>query len=275
MTQRYVKVALCQRSGYASKEENRKATVAMVEEAVQNCPNLDVVAFPEYSYYLYDDEADGLKSAESLDGPYVTAMRELAKKHRVNLLPGTFTEPASEHKIRNTSVFINREGEIIGKYSKIHLMDAIGMKESDTTEPGNELSVFDTDFGRVGMMVCFDLRFPELARTMVLKGADTIFCMANFAVGTPLPPRTDHWDLLVRSTALYNLTWMCAVNQYGNNGDEHPFGRSMVADPWGTVVAQASGGMGIVYATLDMEYQDKVRDSVATWRCRRPDIYDL
>ena len=154
-------------------------------------------------------------------------------------------------------------------------MVALGADESLRVEPGDHIEVFDTDIGRVGLMVCYDLRFPEQARSMVLDGADILLVPSEFPSGDVLPPRTDHWDCLVQSTALLNLTYTIAVNQYGHVFDSRPFGRSMVVDPWGTVIAQCSNKEDIAYAELDMEYQKKVRDSVATWANRRPDLYKL
>ena len=117
--------------------------------------------------------------------------------------------------------------------------------------------------------------FPEIPRTLVHDGADLILCPAAFPVGTPLPPRTDHWDVMVRATALQNLTWTLACNCFGEVEGNYPFGRSMAVDPWGTVTAQASGREEIVYVQADLDYQKQIRDSVGTWSTRRPELYHL
>lgn len=276
MVKRFVKVALCQRGVTGSKEQNIAETVSMIEEAAEHCPGLDLIIFPEYNYYEALSLEEARANSETMDGRYITEMKKQARRFGVNLIPGSFAETCGE-KVKNTCALIDRSGEVAGSYSKVHLMDAIGIRESDAAVPGDKLGVFDTDFGRIGLMVCFDLRFPEQPRSMVLQGADIIFCAASFPTGSPLPPRTDHWDLLVQSTALLNLTWTCAVNQFGSicGGTENPFGRSMVVDPWGIVTASALGRRDIVYATLDMQHQKEVRGRVATWNCRRPDIYTL
>lgn len=275
MDKQKIKVALCQRSSAGTKEQNLEATLAMIEQAVNECDDLDLIAFPEYNYYEPTGPQDAIEKAETIPGTYTEAVANLAKKYKVNIMPGSMAEKTNEERIRNTCPFINREGKIINSYSKIHLMDSLGFKESNFVEPGDEMCVFDADFGRVGLMVCYDLRFPELARSMVKQGADVILCPSCFPTGKPLPPRTDHWDVLTRSTALYNLTWVCSINQFGVVNGEHPFGRTNVIDPWGTVVAEASGREEIIYATLDLEYQQKIRDGVATWTNRRPDLYKL
>lgn len=276
MVKRFVKVALCQRGVTGSKEQNIAETVSMIEEAAEHCPGLDLIIFPEYNYYESLSLEEARANSETMDGRYITEMKKQARRFGVNLIPGSFAETCGE-KVKNTCALIDRSGEVAGSYSKVHLMDAIGIRESDAAVPGDKLGVFDTDFGRIGLMVCFDLRFPEQPRSMVLQGADIIFCAASFPTGSPLPPRTDHWDLLVQSTALLNLTWTCAVNQFGSicGGTENPFGRSMVVDPWGIVTASALGRRDIVYATLDMQHQKEIRGRVATWNCRRPDIYTL
>ena len=276
MVKRFVKVALCQRGVTGSKEQNVAETVSMIEEAAEHCPGLDLIIFPEYNYYEALSLEEARANSETMDGRYITEMKKQARRFGVNLIPGSFAETCGE-KVKNTCALIDRSGEVAGSYSKVHLMDAIGIRESDAAVPGAKLGVFDTDFGRIGLMVCFDLRFPEQPRSMVLQGADIIFCAASFPTGSPLPPRTDHWDLLVQSTALLNLTWTCAVNQFGSicGGTENPFGRSMVVDPWGIVTASALGRRDIVYATLDMQHQKEIRGRVATWNCRRPDIYTL
>jgi len=276
VVKRFVKVALCQRGVTGSKEQNIAETVSMIEEAAEHCPGLDLIIFPEYNYYEALSLEEARANSETMDGRYITEMKKQARRFGVNLIPGSFAETCGE-KVKNTCALIDRSGEVTGSYSKVHLMDAIGIRESDAAVPGDKLGVFDTDFGRIGLMVCFDLRFPEQPRSMVLQGADIIFCAASFPTGSPLPPRTDHWDLLVQSTALLNLTWTCAVNQFGSicGGTENPFGRSMVVDPWGIVTASALGRRDIVYATLDMQHQKEIRGRVATWNCRRPDIYTL
>ena len=276
MVKRFVKVALCQRGVTGSKEQNIAETVSLIEEAAEHCPGLDLIIFPEYNYYEALSLEEARANSETMDGRYITEMKKQARRFGVNLIPGSFAETCGE-KVKNTCALIDRSGEVAGSYSKVHLMDAIGIRESDAAVPGDKLGVFDTDFGRIGLMVCFDLRFPEQPRSMVLQGADIIFCAASFPTGSPLPPRTDHWDLLVQSTALLNLTWTCAVNQFGSicGGTENPFGRSMVVDPWGIVTASALGRRDIVYATLDMQHQKEIRGRVATWNCRRPDIYTL
>ena len=200
-------------------------------------------------------------------------MSRLARELRVNLVPGSITERTESGKVRNTTVWIDREGEILGRYSKMHLFDALNYRESDHVQAGDEICLLDTDIGRVGIQICYDCRFPELARTQVLKGADLLCVMACFPLGAPLPVRTEHWDLLIDSMALLNQTWVCAANQFGTVAGQHPFGRSRITDPWGTAVAVAGGRPGVIYGVLDLKYQRECREQVGGLHNRRPELY--
>lgn len=266
-----VKVALCQTLGRSTTLDSVANMEDMIHRAVAGCSDLDVIVFPEYCYGVPSEVG-----AVPDWGVHTRRIADLAKQYNVNILAGSFARKAKDGKAYNTVYFYNRSGEIIGQYDKSHLCVAIGYDESKDVRAGDNLKVFETDFGCVGLMVCYELRFPEVPRTLVHDGADIIFCPAEFPLGNMLPPRTDHWDILVRSAALQNVTWMVACNAFGKNVEnDYPFGRSMVVDPWGTVVAQCGGYEGITYASIDLEYQKKIRESVAVWSNRRPELYHL
>ncbi|MGE4485595.1 MAG: carbon-nitrogen hydrolase family protein [Oscillospiraceae bacterium] len=269
-----VKIAAVQMCAGPSPEDNLSRMKECIFKAALTCPDLDVIIFPEYCYFVPNGPAEALKTAVTVPGPFTDSLADYAVKYNVNVISGSFPEKAENGKVYNSMVFIDRSGKILEKYRKIHLMVGMGFDESESVEYGDHLSVFDTDFGRVGMMVCYDMRFPELARSMVLKGADVIFVASCFPSGTPLPPRTDHWDILTQSTALLNLTYTVACNQYGHVIHDYPFGRTRIVDPWGIVVSQASGTEEIIYGTLDLEYQKARRESIRSLTNRRPEIYE-
>lgn len=269
-----INIAVIQMCSSGLPAKNLKLITELVAKATQSSNNLDLICLPEYCYGV-PNESIALKIAEDIPGTYTDTISELAKTHKVNISAGSFVEKAEGKKIYNTSLFFGREGEIIGQYRKVHLMDAMSYKESDSVSPGNTVSVFDTDFCRIGLMVCYDLRFPELSRTMTLMGAEVILVPSAFPSGVPLPPRTDHWDVLTQSTALLNSVYVVAANQFGHDQGENYFGRSSVIDPWGIRIAQASGRQEIIYAEIDLVYQQEVRESLATWKNRRPDLYSL
>ncbi|CDZ74535.1 nitrilases [Peptoniphilus sp. ING2-D1G] len=266
-----IKVAMCQMVGEKDAKYNTDKMVEMIERACNMEKNIDLIVFPEYSYGVKPDIAP-----LAAKGFHTEKISECAKKYNVNILGGSFPRLADDGKSYNTVYFYDRKGEIIGQYDKTHLFVALGYDESESVVPGDKLCVIDTDFGRVGIMVCYELRFPEVARTMVLQGADIILCPADFPSGNPLPPRTDHWDVLVQSTALSNVTYTVAVNDFGKTpGGEIPFGRSMIVDPWGTIVSQCKAEEDIAFGYIDLDYQDRVRKSIASWENRRPELYDL
>ena len=246
---------------------------ALVREAARGMPDLDLILLPECVDFLARSPEEALAQAQPIPGPYTMRMSRLARELRVNLVPGSITERTESGKVRNTTVWIDREGEILGRYSKMHLFDALNYRESDHVQAGDEICLLDTDIGRVGIQICYDCRFPELARTQVLKGADLLCVMACFPLGAPLPVRTEHWDLLIDSMALLNQTWVCAANQFGTVAGQHPFGRSRITDPWGTAVAVAGGRPGVIYGVLDLKYQRECREQVGGLHNRRPELY--
>lgn len=272
-----VRVAICQCGALGTPEENQQTMEALFLQAVSEQPNLDLIVFPEYAYYAPLDKDESMAVAIDLNQPhpFVDRMRALAKEHQVYLVPGSFAEKGSDGKVCNAVITIDRTGEIVAKYRKIHLFDAASYKESAYVEPGDKLCLVDTDFGKIGVMVCYDLRFPELARSMCLQGAQMIVCPAEFPAGQPLPTRVDDWDLLVRSTALTNVTYVLAANQYGVVHNDTPFGRSCVVDPRGVVVGAAQGRNCVVYGHIDLDYQRQTQENLAVWANRKPQLYTL
>lgn len=273
-----VQVALCQMGSVGTPKENQSEMERLFLEAVNySRKELDLIVFPEYGYYSPLDREDAVRTAIDLKRPhpFITRMKELARQYHVNLIPGSFAARADNGKISNHSIMINRDGREIGSYDKIHLFDAAGYRESSYVEAGDHLCLVDFDFGRVGFEVCYDLRFPEQARTMVLCGAEIIIVSSEFPAGQPLPSRTNDWDLLVRSCALTNLTYVAACNQFGAVHDDHPFGMSMVADPRGIAVSAAQGRNCVVYGEIDLEYERLTRKNLAVWENRRPDMYQV
>lgn len=270
-----IKVAVIQRSASGTKPHNIEESVRLARRAASQYLGLDLIVYPEDNNAFEPTPTEAYETAETIDGPYVSAMRQVAKELGVNINIGSFTEKLENGKVCNTLLVLNRQGEIAGRYSKIHLSDAMGFKESDYVQHGDSLSLIETDIGKLGIIICYDMRFPEQARSLALQGADILCVSALWPCGNPLPSRTDHWDVLTRATAIYNLSYVVAANQFGKVSGETPFGRSCIVDPWGTVLAQAGEGTQIIYSELDMDYQKKIRQSVATFENRRPDLYKL
>ena len=269
-----VKVAAIQLGADASKSDNLDQALRMIDHVVEQHGPLDLVVLPEYC--CGEPTAETVTEyAEPIPGEFSEAMQKKAQTHQVNLVTGSIAEIAPDGRAYNTTLVYDRSGKEIGRYRKTHLMDALAFQESSYVAAGNTLCVCETDIGCLGVMVCYDLRFPELARTLALRGAEILAVPAAFPSGQPLPPRTDHWDILTTSTALHNLCYVVAANQFGRLGKDYPFGRSTIIDPWGIAVAKAQGRESFVIGELDLDYVRQLRQDLPTLRLRRPDLYEI
>ena len=269
-----IKVAAVQLGADSTQQENFEKVLRIIDEVARKFAPLDLMVLPEYCCGEPDAHTVA-EMAETIPGPFSEAMREKARQHGVNLVTGSIAESADDGRAYNTTLVLDRNGDEVGRYRKTHLMDALAFQESSYVAPGDQLCICELDVGRIGVMVCYDLRFPELARTLALQGAEVIVVPAAFPSGQPLPSRTDHWDILTTSTALYNLCYVVAANQYGQLGKDYPFGRSVVVDPWGIAVARAQGREDVVVAELDLDYVRQLRQELPTLSRRRPDLYRL
>ena len=167
-------------------------------------------------------------------------------------------EKSDSDKAYNTSVLFDREGEIIAKYRKIHLFDtAFSRKESDTRLPGNEIVTVNTELGTLGLSICYDLRFPELFKELRTKGAEIIFIPSAFILHTG----KDHWETLLRARAIDNQVYIVAPNQFGKNEETGivNYGRSLIIDPWGNVIARAYDKECVITADIEMDLVEEVR----------------
>ncbi len=233
----------------------------------------ELVALPENFAFLRR-EGEPIPCAQGLDGEIVSTLRELARHHHVWILGGTFPEAtAGGDRVHNTSVAVAPDGEIAGLYRKMHLFDVdlsgqggLVYRESDRVAPGDELVSFETPFGGVGLSVCYDLRFPELYRALAARGVRFLAVPAAFARETG----RDHWEVLLRARAIENQAFVLAAAQVGEHGGGRAsYGRSMIVDPWGLVLAQAPDGPGPVYAECRLEEQDRIRAALPVLRHRR------
>jgi len=269
-----IKVAACQMCSNGTHWQNLEKMVKMTEQAANE--NADLVLFPEFAYYAPADLTDSQKHMEDQQGRLVTTFRELAVKYKMNIVPGSFSEKAEgQDKPYNGTVFIDRKGNIAGSYRKIHLCVMMNYDEGEYVNAGDKLAVVDTDFGKAGLMICYDIRFPEHARSLVLAGADLLVIPFLFAPGAILPMRTSHWDTLTKAAALQNMTYVVTANQFGHINADYLMGMTRVVDPWGSVIAEASAVEGPVYAYIDFDYQKAVREKVAGFTNRRPELYQL
>ena len=260
-----MKVSLIQMNSISDKAANIAAARALIERAVaEDSP--DWVLLPEHFDWAGGVKADKLRNAETLPGgPAYSMARDLAAKHGIFVHAGSFMERIEgEDRIHNTSVVFNRKGEEIARYRKIHLFDVttpdgVAYKESATVKAGDLVVTYDCEGVTIGCAICYDLRFPGLFQALADKGAEVIALPAAFTKETG----KDHWEVLLRARAIETETYVCASAQTGtftvNNESRATYGHSLVADPWGLVVAKASDGVGVVSTRLDMRQVKRVR----------------
>lgn len=271
---RKYKVAVVQLDTQDDKNANLDRISRLIDEAAAGGATL--VSLPEVMNYIGEAAKDDGRP-EPIPGPSTELLMKKAKEHDIWIHSGSFAEalPGDERHY-NTTVMIDRKGEIVAKYSKIHtfdvtLPDGTVCDESARVRPGDEIVTVETELGVLGFSICYDIRFPELFRLMALRGAQVLFTPANFT----LPTGKDHWEPILRTRAIENGCYVVAAAQIGKKPRFVAYGSSMVVDPWGTVLARARETEGLAFAEIDLDYVDRVRGQLPSLKNRRPDVYDL
>jgi deaminated glutathione amidase len=268
-----LRVAAVQLNSTADPAENLASADRLTRLAAEDGATL--IVLPE-KWTAIGSDAQLLAAAETLAGPAIEWARATARELGVDLVAGSIVErlPGLE-KLANTSVHVDRHGELKAVYRKVHMFDVqIGERsyhESELEEPGEEVVLSETAGGvELGLAICYDLRFPELFRILAVRGARVIALPSAFT----LPTTRDHWEVLLRARSIENQTFLVAANQVGSHpGGFHSGGRSMIVDPWGVVLAQAADSEGHIVADLDLERQREIRERVPALANRRPDVY--
>jgi len=255
-----MRVAAVQLNSTPDREANLARVRALVASAARQ--EAQLVALPEH-FAGYGPEEVVAAAAQPLNGPLVTEFREVAQKLGITLLLGSFPEQAGAgERPFNTSVLIGPQGQILAYYRKMHLFEVelpgTAHRESRFTQPGTEVVTAPlpgTPF-IAGLAVCYDLRFPELFRAQVSRGANLFFLPAAFTHATG----PDHWEVLLKARAIENLAYVVAPAQWGQHAPgRRSYGRSLIIDPWGLILAQAPDGDGVIYAWLDFERLYRLR----------------
>lgn len=264
-----MRVALVQMCSTDDLAANMKAAAAYVAESADR--GAEFVLLPEM-YAFLRREGQAFPHAQTLDGEIIGSLREWAQRHGVRLLGGSFAERVEgQERVFNTSVLVDARGEIEAVYRKIHLFDVqLGaggnFRESASIAPGDEVVVAETPLGGIGLSVCYDVRFPELYRAMAARTDVRFIC-----VPSAFAPHTgkDHWEVLLRARAIENQAFVLAPAQCGSHGPKRAsYGRSLIVDPWGLVLAQADDAPGLVVADCDLEALDRIRGELPALRHR-------
>ena len=269
-----LRVALVQLDAGGDPELNVASAAALAGRAAQDGARL--VALPEYLQYRGGD--DGFRaSARAIPGPFSDVFADVARQTGSWILVGSLAESSADpRRPFNTSVLIAPGGTIAATYRKIHLFDVAVEAgpvdlESARVSPGQEPVVADVDGVLVGLTICYDVRFPELYRTLALAGAEVMTVPANFTERTG----RDHWEVLLRARAIENGAYVLAPAQVNGPPGQPAFGRSMIVDPWGTIVAQAPDGVAIIAAEIDTERVASIRRQIPVLANRRPASYRI
>jgi predicted amidohydrolase len=265
-----MRVALCHTNSGEDVAANEDQAFGLLEDAA--AAGVDLAALPEV-WPRQGSAPQMREAAEPLDGHRLARLAETAKRHRMWVHGGSVLELDGD-RVYNTSVLFDREGELVATYRKIHLFDAdppdaVPSRESFLFAPGDEVVTAETEFGRIGMSICYDVRFPELYRQLAVRGATIVFVPAAFRFETG----KDHWDVLLRARAIEDQVFVIAAAQWGTWGppgrERRNYGNSLVVDPWGRVVARAPDGVGITVADLELEDLHRVREVLPALRHRR------
>jgi predicted amidohydrolase len=263
-----MRVAVCQVNSRADRSMNLATARELLERAAT--AGADLAVLPEYVDYL--GPTAGAPKPEPVDGEFASTFAQAAADLGVWVVAGSFHEtgPDDDHTY-NTSLVFDRTGRLAATYRKIHLFDIdipdrVSYHESRTVAPGSDVVTVEIEGVRVGLSICYDLRFPELYRQLAVAGAQVLLVPAAFTAHTG----RDHWEVLLRARAIENQCYVVAAGQIGDHDPgQRCYGRSMVVDPWGTVVAQAPDVVGITIADVDLDRVQTVRRDVPSLANRR------
>jgi predicted amidohydrolase len=282
-----VKVAIVQMKSSVNKDKNLTFSLEAIKEAREK--NAQIVCFPEFQMAFSPNSQTSRELfliSESVEGNFTKELRKSAKENNISII-GTIYERSNTDSdkpnrvldkikdidnqfcVYDTALFINNEGVLISRYRKLHLYDALGFRESEKLLAGDKLfSPVDSPLGKLGMMVCYDLRFPELSRILTLEGSNTLVSPSGWVQGTM---KEDHWLTMCKARSIENGVYLIAPNQVGNVF----CGRSLVIDPFGVVILDMGAKEGLEVIDLDLGRINLVRNDLPLLKNRRTDLYNI
>lgn len=269
-----VKIAAVQMTSGEDAAANMAAAERLVQAAASAGAQLCVL--PEKWPLLGRDQAMRASAQELSKSDVLDFASTLARRLSIELVAGSFLERCADGAIANTSVHLDRDGKAVATYRKIHMFDVEvegrSYRESALASPGDQIVLSESAQGaKLGMTICYDLRFPELYRILALRGAEVLLVAAAFTY----PTTRDHWEVLLRARAIENGCFVVGANQVGEHpGGLRSGGRSMIVDPWGVVLATAPDREGFILAEVDLAGAARIRAGLPTLANRRPQAYD-
>nr|WP_294997998.1 carbon-nitrogen hydrolase family protein [uncultured Methanobrevibacter sp.] len=269
-----IKLALCQMNVIDDKKANLKKASTMICESASK--NVDFIILPEMFNCPYSNDKFIEYGEEEQNSYTLNKISKLSKEYNVHILAGSIPE-RKDDKLYNTSYLFDRQGKILAKHRKMHLFDIdvkdkITFKESDVLTSGDEFTLAETEFGKIGIGICYDVRFVELARIMVENGALILIYPGAFNMTTG----PAHWELLFRSRALDNQVFCIGVAPALNeSASYHSYGHSIVTNPWGEVILQSSEKEELIICEIDLDEIKKVREELPVLKNKREDLYEV
>lgn len=267
-----LKIALCQTKVVDNLDANIENAYRKISRAAYN--GAKIVALGEMFDCPYSGRYFSIYAEEEEKSSALKMLQRVSREWGIYTVGGSIPELAAG-KVYNTSYIFNPKGEIIGKHRKVHLFDieiknGMSFHESHYLDRGNSYTVFDTEYGRMGICICYDIRFPELVRAMVLNGAGVIFVPAAFNMTTG----PAHWELLFKSRAVDNQVYMAGISPARDKDSVFTaYGHSLIVNPWGDITAMAGDYEDILYGSIDFEFMEKVRLELPLLEHRRPEVY--
>ena len=268
-----IKVGLIQMKVKDKKDDNLHKAAKLIDKICKE--DVDMVILPEMFSCHYNTKNFPIYAEEEGDYSY-KFLSDISKRNNIYLIAGSIPEK-EDNNIYNTSYVFNRQGEKIAKHRKIHLFD-IDIKnkqtfrESDTLSAGDKVTVFDSEFGKIGLCICYDFRFPEIARLMVDKGAKAIIVPASFNMTTG----PAHWDIMFRSRAIDNQVYTIGCSPARDyNYSYISYGHSLIVSPYGDILCELDEKEGFITYDIDLNYVDEIREQLPLLKHRRRDLYEL
>lgn len=269
-----IRFALCQMNVVDDKEKNLENASLMIKEGISK--NADFIVLPEMFNCPYSNDKFIEYAEEENNSPTLNEISLLARQNRVYVLAGSIPEKEGD-KLYNTSYLFDKKGDIIAKHRKMHLFDIdvkgkITFKESDVLTAGDDFTIANTEFGKIGIGICYDIRFPELARVMVENGALILIYPGAFNMTTG----PAHWELLFRSRALDNQVYCIGVAPALNeDASYHSFGHSIIANPWGEIIAETDEKESLIISEIDLDEIKRIREELPLLKNKREDLYEI
>ena len=263
-----MKIGLVQFKSSTNKDKNLKKIISYISKAADNKATL--CAFPEFLMF-YTDSTQSPKQladmSETIDGEFVSSIATSAKENGIQIVGSFYEKSRKKDRVYDTSFIINKFGKVISTYRKIHLYDALGFRESDKMTSGSKIAKpVKTSIGKMGMMICYDLRFPEMSRALAVAGSEVLVAPSAWVQGKM---KEEHWIAINKTRAIENGCFVISPDQVGNIY----CGRSIVVDPFGNILLDLKHKQTIGFVDIDLEKVKQIRKVLPLLKNRRPDVY--